>query len=347
MGARNQRVSPAITLSPSSKRDWFRWGVGLFILCGCLFFLDLTEVMAALRKLEPAWLVLLLFLMTADRMAMAWKWTLLLRARGVRLPFSQITRYYYQGTLTGLFMPSSIGGDLLRAHWVSEASGVKHPVYASLVMEKILGLLSSVNWGILGGVIFASVQLDHSPLLWIAGGLGTAVCVNGVFLVSLRPEFHASVLRRLKQRQSRVLGFFHRLYESYSEFSRVRGVLVLNFVLTALEQLLQMGVILLIALSLEIDVDPFLFLVATAVQILAYRLPVAPDGWGVAEVAAIGVYGLIGMSPESAFTLAIVTHVLQTVVVLPGFWFIWRRNDRANSDSPPSTHPAAGGNPTT
>ena len=65
-------------------------------------------------------------------------------------PLGLITRFYYQGSLTGIFLPSSIGGDLLRATWVAQASGIKHGVFASLVMEKLVGFLSAVVWAILG-----------------------------------------------------------------------------------------------------------------------------------------------------------------------------------------------------
>jgi len=51
------------------------------------------------------------------------------------------------------------------------------------------------------------------------------------------------------------------------------------------------------------------------------RLPISPDGWGVGEVAAIGLYSLVGVPAEEAFALAFLSHILQTLVVLPGLWF--------------------------
>jgi len=311
---------------PRSRRNWLGWGLALFILVGCAIFLDLGEVIAIVAGVHPAALVGILALMTVDRVLMAWKWTLLLRVVGVNLPLSTIVRYYYQGTLSGTFMPSMLGGDLLRAHWVAQASGVTHPVFAALLMERMIGFLSAINWGILGAVIFACIVYEQRLWTWVAlGGAGSLLLILTFFL-SLHATVHGTVLAGLRFfGQSRVLGLLHRLYEAYSRFGSAQLVVAQNIALTIGEQLLQMTIFLLVARSLEIDVGVALFLALAAIHILINRIPISPDGWGVMELTAIGLFGLIGIGPEAAFSLTFLSHVLNTVVVLPGFWFLLQR----------------------
>jgi Lysylphosphatidylglycerol synthase TM region len=83
-------------------------------------------------------------------------------------------------------------------------------------------------------------------------------------------------------------------------------------------------VVFLVARSLGIEADALALLAAAAVHIMIYRIPVAPDNWGVGELTAIGVFGLIGISPEAAFSLMFLSHILQVVVVLPGLLFLLR-----------------------
>jgi hypothetical protein len=66
-----------------------------------------------------------------------------------------VTRFYSQGSLTGLFLPSSIGSDLLRATWVAQARGVKHGAFASLLIEKLSGLVGVVIRATFGAVVLA------------------------------------------------------------------------------------------------------------------------------------------------------------------------------------------------
>src|SRR5688572_30195442 len=129
----------------SISRGWLRWGVALAILAWCALFLDLRQIARILGGVSAHSLLLILGLWTADRVVMAWKWLLLLRGLQVQIPFSTVIRLYYQGTFAGTFLPSSLGGDMLRAYWVSRSTGATHEVYASLVMEKLVGFMSAVN----------------------------------------------------------------------------------------------------------------------------------------------------------------------------------------------------------
>lgn len=305
------------------QRNWLGWGLALFILGACAVFLDLDQVFTILSRIHPAAIVGLLALITLDRLLMAWKWTILLRVIGVQLPLGLITRFYYQGSLTGIFLPSSIGGDLLRATWVAQASGIKHGVFASLVMEKLVGFLSAVVWAILGAGVLAGFY--HGELMWLWLPLGAAALagVVSLFVLSLHPTVHSFVLAGLGRFEARrVLGLAHRLYEAYSHFSRAKGALARNVLLTLGEHALQMLVFLLVTRSLGIHADTLLLFAMTGVQFLVFRIPISPDGWGIGELSAIGLYGLIGISSEAAFSMMFLNHLLTTTACLPGLWFL-------------------------
>jgi hypothetical protein len=71
------------------------------------------------------------------------------------------------------------------------------------------------------------------------------------------------------------------------------------------------------------------FLAASAIYLMIYRIPIAPDNWGVGELTAIGVFGLIGIKAEAAFSFTFLAHILQVVVVLPGLLFLLQSPYRA------------------
>jgi glycosyltransferase 2 family protein len=305
------------------RRNWLGWGLALVILVTLALVLDLHKVLDVLSQAHPAAVLGLLILLTFDRLLMAWKWSILLRVIGVRIPLLQITRYYYQGSLTGIFLPSSIGGDLLRATWVAQASGVKHGVFASLLMEKLVGFLSAMIWAIAGAVVFASYRYGELLQGWLTLGAAALAVVVATFVLSLHPLVHAFVLNVLGRfRSARVVRLLHRLYEAYTHFSRAKGPLTLNVLLTLAEHGLQIVAFLLLARSLGVDADAILLLAMTAVQFLVFRIPISPDGWGIGELSAIGLYGLIGIGPEAAFTMMFFNHILVTIACLPGLWFL-------------------------
>jgi glycosyltransferase 2 family protein len=311
--------------SMKASRGVLRWAVALVLFVACALFVDLRETIAILLRVPSYWIVFILILWTLDRFLMAWKWSFLLRALGVEIRIATLTRFYYQANFTGTFLPSSVGGDLLRGYWVAKSSGGRHEVYAALVMEKVIGFLSAVNWAVAGGLVLAAYLGTQIGSYWIAAALGGALLLNSLAVFSLH-----GVCSRMMQRMivrifwSRALVFFQRLCEAYAQFSRRRRALFRNALLTLIEHAVQIGIVFAMARSLDIRIDAVPFLAVTAVYLLIYRFPVSPDGWGVGEVTAVGLFGLIGVSAESGFALAFLSHVLQTIVILPGLWFLWR-----------------------
>jgi len=263
--------------------------------------------------------------MTIDRLLMAWKWSVLLNALGLYLPFGKLTGICYQGNVAGVFLPTSLGGDLLRAYLVNRQFGEAPKVYASILMEKVIGFLSAVNWAFIGIIVFGFLYISDLPGNWLAWGGGLCLLVNGLFLLSLHPTVHAWFHHGFARGgKFRVFGFFKKLLDAYSQYRTNRKSLAFNGILTLFEHALQVAIFGFMAHSLGFEVGILLFLSVTAVFLLIYRLPIAPDGWGVGEITAIGLYGLIGISAEEAFALAFLAHVMQTLVVLPGLWFYWQ-----------------------
>jgi uncharacterized membrane protein YbhN (UPF0104 family) len=302
------------------RRQWLGWSLALGVFAGCLLFLDVHDMPAMVRHMRAHDLACVLALVTGDRVLMALKWRLLLGLGGAHLPALAVIRIYYQGWLVGAVLPSHLGGDLLRAHLVARRTGVGPPVVASLVMEKLMGLVSAVNWAIAGGVIVARSLDPAHGALWIGLGALAALACNGLFLASLHGIVHDVALGRLaRARQTRVIGMLHRCYGAYAGFSRHPKTLLATFGLTGLEHGLQLLILCTIATGLGLTLEPVLFVAAAALQMLIVRLPIAPDGWGTGELAAIALFGLIGISAAAAFTVSVVSHVLGLVAALLGF----------------------------
>jgi uncharacterized protein len=300
-------------------RSWLSWILAAGALAGCLFLFDLGDMVAKVRDLGARDVALLLVLLTCDRVLMALKWRLLLEVGGAHLAPLSVIRIYYQGWLVGAFLPTHLGGDLLRAHLVAQRTGIVHPVLASVVMEKVIGLISAVNWAIGGGVLLGCWLEPGRAPLWSGLGVLAALAFNGLFVVSLHEVVHDFALRTLaRYHQSRLMGVLHRFYGAYADFSRHPKTLLVNLLLTMLEHGLQLLILYTILVSLSIDVGAVVFFAAAAVQTLIVRVPVTPDGWGTGELAAIAVFGLIGISAAAAFATSVIYRFLGVVAALPG-----------------------------
>ena len=341
-------VAGSRAASETSPRNWLSWSLALVVIAGCFLYLDVNEMLATVRQMRAYEIALVLALLTCDRVLMALKWRLLLGIGGAHLPALSVIRIYYQGWLVGAFLPTHLGGDILRAHLVAHRTGVVHPAFASIVMEKVIGLVSAVNWAIVGGGVLFCWFKPHLWPIWISLGALAAFAFNGLFLASLHDVVHDFALRFLgRYRQARLIGILHTVYAAYADFSCHPKTLLANLLLTVLEHGLQLLIVFTIATSFGIQAEPVLFFAAAAVQTLILRIPIAPDGWGTGELAAIAAFGLIGISAAAAFTISVAYHFLGVVAALPGFvslalpWDLLRSSAAARQLQPPSRDPAA------
>ena len=304
----------------TSVRNWLGWSLALVVIAGCFLFIDVDEMLATVRRMRANEIALILALLTCDRILMALKWRLLLDVGGAHLPALSVIRIYYQGWLVGASLPSHLGGDFLRAHLVAHRTGVVHPVFASIVMEKVIGLVSAVNWAIVGGGVLLCWFRPELWPFWIGLGALAILAFNGLFLASLHDVVHDFALGLLaRHRQAKLIGILHTVYAAYADFSCHPKTLIANFLLTVLEHGLQLLIIFTIATSLGIQTEPVVFFAAAAVQTLILRAPITPDGWGTGDLAAIAVFGLIGINAAAAFTISVAGHFFSMAAALPGF----------------------------
>ena len=311
------------------RRNWLGWGVAAIVMVCCFFFVDPKEIGAAAERLSPAGVGLLLLITTFDRLVMAYKWWRLLRIVGADLPMWQAIRIFYQGSFSGVFLPSHVGGDILRVLWVREATGQTHPALASLVMERMLGFLCSFNLALVGAVITAELVMPHR--IWLVAVLAVVAALGAdlIFAASMHKTVRGQVMVRLERVRTRpFLGTLHRFYSAFDRFGAdPRGVFN-NALLTLLEQVVQLVFVYTAARCIGLDVHFIPFLAATTVYMMILRFPVAPDGWGVGELASIGVFSLLGVQAADAFLISILGHVVPMLALLPGLFFMLRGRDR-------------------
>ncbi|MFQ5875741.1 MAG: lysylphosphatidylglycerol synthase domain-containing protein, partial [Dehalococcoidia bacterium] len=81
----------------------------------------LGEIGKVMAGIDPLFVFLILVVGTLDRALMTFKWARLLGARGVHLPFLRGMKIYCASMVWGLFLPSTVGADAIRAVSTSRA----------------------------------------------------------------------------------------------------------------------------------------------------------------------------------------------------------------------------------
>lgn len=319
---------------PQPKR--FPWRIVLSILLITLLFIyvvDAREMLRILHDFQPAYLVLAILAVTVDRILMTYKWTVLLRAQGYRLPLFAGVSIYCAAMVWGMALPTTVGADAIRAAMTTRRGIKGTDVLASIVIERMVGFVLALALGIVSLTILRSLGVLSSVYdiaIWL--GLAGFVAAIGLLAASMNERFIAWFVARLPGRVqlSKPMQYLAKFTAAYHSLGASRGAISRFAVLTVLEQLVAILFPWTLALGLGVPADLLLLLGVLPISTLLSRLPISFDGLGVYESVFIGLMLLAGIPAEASLAIAISGRVIQTIAFLP-WWLAHTTTSRSYS----------------
>lgn len=309
---------------------WLR----IILSVGLLVFLASTVDLGEMWDLFLAsnkWYILAAFLLgIVDRILMAYKWNVLLKAKGMHISLVQVTITYWKTTFLGLFLPATVGGDAVRAYALSRNKDYPmSDVVSSIIVERALGFLALfvmvvisvlASLFILGETFFEGM----TSLLWVFLGL-SVVAVVGMYF-TMRQDILKRVGSFVDERggkfaQSKIVQKLRQIVRSYASFSGNMGAMLWFFVLSLVENLFPLMWAYLLSVAFNIEVPVLYFFILIPIVLVLIRLPISLDGFGINEGAFVFFLALIGVSHEEGLLLGLSFHLLTLLIVLPGGLF--------------------------
>lgn len=280
----------------------------------------LEEIGAAMLRMKPLYIALVIVVLTLDRVLMTYKWGLLLRLRGLHLPLWRGVQMYCASMIWGMFLPATMGADAIRVVSAARSGLPMGEVTASIVIERMLGFLSALVLALCSLTLLSWLgALDErtAPLWWVALALLTGAL--GAFSVSFSQRayllIHDRLLRRF--RESGVMARLRRFHQTYRAYRGHKAGMAVFFGLSFGEQLLPILHSWLIALGMGIDVGLLFVAGAVPLALLIARIPVSIDGLGVYDGLFMVLMALAGVSPAESVAIALIGRILQIVAWLP------------------------------
>ena len=260
------------------------------------------ELLAVLRGAHPVPLLLAVVLAFADRVTMAWKWRMLLTGLGAHRSLKEAIRIYFVGTFYGSFLPTGVGGDVIRVFQVGGSAEELKAATASVVMERAIGLIASAL--LVVGCLWFLVTREHTDLrrllIWVVLALGLGIA-GLIWLL------HG----KLPARFAKIASVFRRYADQPALLGRFFG-------LSFLEQFLPVLVCYAIGRALDYPISFGMFALIIPITLFFARIPISIDGLGVTEGLYVLLFTRAGLDPTQAFALAMIGRVVTLCAVLPG-----------------------------
>ncbi len=314
-----QRSAPAASPWRAYLVPCLKIVVSIGLLAVLFSRVDVGRLWAAARQASSGWLLGALALYALMVAASAWRWGLLLAAQDVRLPFRSLTSSYLVATFFNNFLPSNIGGDVVRVTDTAAAAGSKTLAATIVLLDRCLGLLSLVLVAALGATMASSRLANGGPIpaaaLWIGFVGALAVAAPALFM----PGFYARVLRPLRLLHPQwVDERLTRLTAALTRFSAAPRALAGCFAGAILVQAVLVGFYLAIAHSLRIPISFGELAVIVPISFVVQMVPLSMNGFGIREATFGFYFTRIGLPLESALLVSFLGAALVMLFSLSG-----------------------------
>lgn len=298
--------------------EWWRWGVGISLLSILVGFVGVEDLIRALGRASPLWLVIAVALSLAWLFLGAYNvWILLRRLAPVSL--SEYTEVYVTSWATALLLPGQLGDAaqvvLLRRHGVPQAASG-----AAYLSDKVI----SVTWLLLVAAYGVGRYAPRQGAVWGLALLVGVVVLGGIAAVLLFrfPAGSDGLMLRVKLSAER-------LREHLAIFVRAPSMLMRNFVQTVLKWILMAFIYLATfrAFGSSIDLDA-----AATIPVMSSfvgYIPISPGGAGTVEWTAVLLFAQTGVDEATVLSVYLFLRVLLLALTLLALLAFSRRLDSA------------------
>ena len=286
--------------SKSVKKQWIltaiKCSVSVVLLHWVLQKTDLSEIFLALRSANLPLLAAALVVYFASYYIRAYRWRILLNAQKVESSIPFLYQSYMVGIFFSNFLPSIVGGDMVRAYDVWRLGMSKSSALATVVVDRLLGLLCLILFAVSALLISPKLVTQlHLPSLWWL--LGVAVLL-GVWLLLRR----RLALIRFGSRKLQHL--FDRVTKAFGVFGNRKEALVKAFGWSLAVQITVILHYFLIEKALNISVPFGTFFLIVPLATLIMMLPVSINAIGLRESAFVFLLGAYGYGISSSEAIA-------------------------------------------
>jgi uncharacterized membrane protein YbhN (UPF0104 family) len=278
---------------------------------------DMRTTLTHFRQMDVLWMGAALGMYALMLLVSAWRWRLLLRVQTVHVSLSTLTKSFLVATFFNNFLPSNIGGDVVRVADTAPFAGSKTLATTVVLLDRLLGLIALLAVAAVASALAASggLRLQGTSYVWLA-----LVAIGAGLFVFLRfPEAISGVLRSvgegraaaLQTRLHNLIGAIERfagqpmtVWLAFAGAIAVQGLLVLFYVCAAR--------------SLAVPLPLLAASVIVPVSLAVQMAPVSINGFGVREAVFAFFFTSLGFDVSSALTLSLGSAALIMLFSLSG-----------------------------
>jgi hypothetical protein len=255
-----------------------------------------------------------LFLIGQVLNALRWRW-LLSTVIAEPPPLGHLMALMLVGMFFNFFLPSTVGGDVVRAELVRKRVGGRTEAYLSILVGRVLAFVAVLFIGVTA-MAAAYVSFGWSDTEVFIVALVFVLAMVGLY-VAMRSESLARWWSRIVPH--RVAAVAERVRQAMAVYATHPKVLWRVFGMAIIANIFGMVFsVWALAEGLHIAVPVYYHMIVVPLIMLITLVPISFNGIGLREGAFVYFYGKIGVSMEAAVSLSLTFTTVLAVLSLIG-----------------------------
>jgi len=300
--------------------------IGTLVALGLLIYLlsrqGWAEIWLAIQSMALWRVVLALILMLISRIAITLRWYMLLHTAQMKLSFWESLKITFAGLFASNFLPTTIGGDVVRLAGAIQARSDAAASTASLIADRLVGMA-----GMAMVLPFAVPALLALPEFGSAKGDPNAPS-------TIKPlvqwaSFVTPLGKWIEPLLQKITGAVARLFQSLGVWIRNPLSLLYSLGFTWIHMLCVFLILQLLLGGIadtEHTGESMPFWTIAGLYSLVYfvtLIPISVNGYGLQEISMTLIFSNLGKaSLSSGLTLALIYRTLMMAASLPGVLFL-------------------------
>jgi uncharacterized protein (TIRG00374 family) len=297
----------------------FRSLISVALIVTLVWNIDRSELVSAFSTVSAAAFLVLVLIELLLRLLSAYRWHVLFVGLQKLSPVMEITRISFIASFLGQALPGAIGVEALRIYGLTRASGDAAAAFASVVADRIFGLLSLVLV-IFAGLIVGPQGLQEMVL--VPASVSLIIVFVLVFLLMNPHSRRWSLGLMPAALREKVRHWIADVFSCLDRYKNQPRVLIYSLALSILFQVLRVSLFYSAAVILGESPSFVFFLALVPIVMFAALLPISIGGLGVREASLVVLFSHFGvMDSTQAFVVAILVFVAGLISLVPGAWF--------------------------
>lgn len=241
----------------------------------------------------------------------SYRMKIIIDAQDINIRYREALSLTFIGYFFNNFLPTAIGGDVVKAHYLSKNSGDTAGSYSSVFVDRVVGLVTMVFMAFTA-LLFVGTNIIDKRLaisIYVITALSALVII---FLSNKRFAVRfSSFIFLVKPIEAQL----RKLYTTINKYRNHPGLMACTLLISVLSQLCFFASYGILALSIGSHVSPLDLLIKMPIVGVISLLP-SINGLGVREGSIVLLFGpLIGKGNALAISILMVIILLMTSII--------------------------------